>query len=167
MGMANEREWAVGYLAQARADLEGAKHVGAMQPSVFASLMQMAFEKFAKAALLRSGSITLDTATSSHRAASRMVAAMRRQRNLLKPIGGLHVWHAALEVVEALERAHPALAKEGAKLEYPWETPAGAIQWPARDLQIATKLGNPSSNLAAHLVDFATKIDRNFDGIFP
>src|SRR5450432_740998 len=98
--MATEREWAAGYLAQARADLAGAKLVGAVQPSVFAILMQMAFEKFAKAALLRSGSITLASARSSHRAATLMVAAMKLQRDLIKPIGGRYLWHAAFEVVE-------------------------------------------------------------------
>jgi hypothetical protein len=165
--MATERDWAAGYLAQARVDLEAAKLIGAVQPSAFAMLMQMAFGKFAKAALLRSGSITLGSAKSSHRAASLMVAAMRLQRDLIKPIGGPHVWHAAFEVVEALERAHPSLAQRGAQLEYPWETETGAVHWPARDLPIPVKLGNPKSNLAAHLADFATKLDRNFESIFP
>lgn len=86
--MATDREWAEGYLAQARADLAAAVLVGTVQPSVFAMLMQMVFEKFAKAALLRLGSITLASAARTHKAASLMVTAMRIQRGLIAPIGG-------------------------------------------------------------------------------
>lgn len=167
--MAAERAWADAYLAQARADLGAAMLVGAGEPSVFAMLMQMAFEKLAKAALLRSGTMTVDAARSNHRAAARMVATMRRQRRLLAPLGGPERWREAFEVVEALERAQPQIAKAsggGPQLEYPWETTAGMIQWPARDLDIAGRLGNPKSNLAAHLSDFAGKLERNFDTIF-
>lgn len=164
--MATDRDWADAYLAQARADLAGARLVGTSEPSVFAMLMQMVFEKFAKAALLRSGSITLTAATKTHKAASRMVATMRIQRGLMAPMGGSLIWHAAFEVMEALERAHPSVARGNAQLEYPWETNAGVVFWPARDLDIAARLGNPKSNLAAHLSDFASKLDRNFDAIF-
>ena len=54
--MATGRDWVEGYLAPARSDLAAAVLVGTAEPSVFAMLMQMVFEKFAKAALLRSGS---------------------------------------------------------------------------------------------------------------
>lgn len=167
--MATQRDWADGYLAQARADLVGARLVGAAEPSVFAMMMQMAFEKFAKAALLRTGAITLESAQASHRAASTMVAVMRRQRGLMAPMGGPLVWHAAFDVVEALERAQPSVARgnNAAKLEYPWETTAGAIQWPARDLAIVANLGNPRSNLIAHVGEFAFRLNRHFDSIFP
>ena len=165
--MAMEREWANAYLAQARADLVGARLVGTYEPSVFAMLLQMVFEKFAKAALLRSGSIPLASAKTSHKAASRMVAAMRIQRGLMVPMGGPHVWQAAFEVVEALERSHPSIAQGTGQTEYPWETTTGAVHWPARDRAIAAKLGNPRSNLAAHVMDFASKLDRQFDAIFP
>jgi hypothetical protein len=85
--MATTRDWADAYLAQARADLSSPRLVGAAEPSVFAMVMQMVFEKFAKAALLRSGAITLGWAEGSRRAASRMLAAMRLQRGLMDPIG--------------------------------------------------------------------------------
>jgi hypothetical protein len=45
--MATPRDWADGYLAQARADLDGARLVDASVPSVFAMLLQMTFEKLA------------------------------------------------------------------------------------------------------------------------
>jgi hypothetical protein len=164
--MATEREWADAYLAQARADLVGARLVGTSAPSVFAMLLQMVFEKFAKAALLRSGSTTLALTKSSHKAASRLIAAMRLQRGRMAPMGGPHVWGAAFEAAEALERAHPAIARGAEQLEYPWETPNGEVCWPSRDLVIAAKFGNPKSNLAAHVMDFATKLDHHFNVIF-
>lgn len=130
-------------------------------------LLQMAFEKFAKAALLRSGAITYAAARSSHKAASTMITAMRLQKALIAPIGGPLVWSAAFEVVETLERAQPSMAQRAAQLEYPWETANGVVQWPAGHLPLAIKLANPNSTLAAHVIDFAGKLERNFDTIFP
>ncbi len=132
-------------------------------------LLQMAFEKFAKAALLRSGAIAYSGAKSSHKGASTMVAAMRLQKNLIAPIGGPHVWTAAFEVIEALERAQPSLAKAhgGPQLEYSWASVAGPVLWPAKDLPIANRLSNPSSRLVFHVLDFAERLDREFDAIFP
>jgi hypothetical protein len=167
--MATERDWADAYLAQARADFAGARLVGAQVPSTFAMLLQMTFEKYGKAALLRSGSIALKTAQTSHKAASRMVAAMRVQKDLMAPMGSPYAWHAAFEVIEALENAHPQLAGRAPgtpQLEYPWEAVGGAVRWPERDLAIASKLGNPQSTMAAHVIDFATKLDRHFNAIF-
>lgn len=137
--MATERDWAEGFLAQARADLEAARvlitqsAITVSRASVFSILLQMAFEKFAKAALPRSGAITYGGAKSSHKGASTMVAAMRVQKNLIAPIGGPHVWTATFEVIEALERAQPSLAKAhgGPQLEYPWASVAGPVNWPA------------------------------------
>jgi len=171
--MAADRDWAFGFLEQARADLAAVRVLISHQAfttgraSVFAMLLQMAFEKFAKAALLRSGAITYAAARSSHKAASTMIAAMRLQKTLIAPIGGPLVWSAAFEAVETLERAQPSMAQGAAQLEYPWETANGLVQWPARHLPIAIKLANPNSRLAAHVLDFAGKLDRNFDAIFP
>ena len=59
--MAADRDWALGFLEQARADLAAVRVLSSRnaftteQASVLAMLRQMAFEKFAKAALLRSG----------------------------------------------------------------------------------------------------------------
>lgn len=165
--MATVRAWADAYLAQARADLEGARRVGADEPSVFAMLMQMVFEKFAKAALLRSGAVTLGWAESTHRAASIMLRAMVLQRGVMDPMGGPNVWHDVLWAVEALERAHPSLAQGGPQLEYPWLSVAGIVQWPSRDLAIAASMGNADSNLATRVMQFASLLGQRFDRIFP
>ena len=173
--MVTERDWAEGFLAHARADLEAARvlitqnAITASGASVFSMLLQMAFEKFAKAALLRSGAIAYRGAKSSHKGASTMVAAMRLQKNLIAPIGGPHAWTAAFEVIEALERAQPSLAKAhgGPQLEYPWASVAGPVLWPAKDLPIANRLSNPNSRLVFHVLDFAERLNREFDAIFP
>jgi len=165
--MASVRDWADAYLAQARADLEGAKSLGGAAPSVFAMLLQMVFEKLAKAALLRSGSVTLSWALGTHGAASRMLQAMRRQRGLLDPMGGAQAWEDVLWVIDTLEKAHPQIARDGPQLEYPWESAAGDVQWPARDLGIAGALGNSSSNLATRVLRFAILLGKRFDQIFP
>jgi hypothetical protein len=147
--------------------LPGARVVTTTAPSVFAMLMQMAFEKFAKAALLRAGAVTLQHAQSTHRAASQMVKIMRLQRRFLAPLGGPNVWLDVLWAVEALEGVHPTLAQGGPQLEYPWVTSADVVQWPAQHLPIAASFGNPRNNLAARVIAFASNLDAHFDDIFP
>ena len=163
--MATSLEWANAFLAQARADLRGAQAVAAAgEPSVFAMLLQMAFEKFAKAALLRSGQTPVTLGT--HKAASRMVLAMRRQRGLIAPLGGPWAWSDVFNLIDELEQAHPSVAVGGPMLEYPWEDANGAIQWPARDLAIAKRLARPGSNLGGRALNFAKQLDDRFDQIF-
>jgi hypothetical protein len=136
--MASSRDWAEGYLAQARADLAGARAMGSASPSTLAMLLQMVFEKYAKAALLRQNAVTLTWARTSHGAASRMLLVLRRQRTILAPLGGAKVWEDVLWLVSALEAAHPQLAPLGGpQLEYPWEDLHGQVRWPARDFRIA------------------------------
>jgi len=166
--MATDREWADAYLAQARADLEGGDAIGGIEPSTFAMLLQMVFEKLAKAALVRQGAVSLAWARGNHAAASRMVKAMRLQQGLLAPMGSTKNWHDVLWAIEALDQAHPQIAANGRpQLEYPWESRSGAIRWPARDLPIAATFGNPGSNLGARVLRFARLLSRQLDPIFP
>jgi hypothetical protein len=165
--MPSQREWAEGYLEQARADLAAARVLGGREPSAFAMLLQMCFEKLAKAALLRKGSVDVAWARSNHRAAGLMVKTMRLQRTLLSPLGGITVWEDALRVVEALENAHPSVATDGPHLEYPWANTDGRVSWPAKDLSIAQRLANPKSNLAPRVLSFASQLSDKFDQIFP
>jgi len=41
------------------------------------------------------------------------------------------------------------------------------VQWPAAQLPVALKLANPNSRLGLHVIDFAVKLERSFDLIFP
>ena len=168
--MVTARDWAEGYLVQARADLTGAHMALSADPSVLAMLLQMVFEKLAKAALLRTGAIDISFATSSHAAASRMVRAMKLQKGLIAPLGGPTSWDDVLGLIESLERAHPDLARHvpgTPQLEYPWETAQGTIGCPARDLPVARSLSGPRTTFAMRVLKFTILLDRHFDQIFP
>ena len=44
--MATDRDWAQGYLEQARADLRGVRALGSASPSTLAMLLRMVFDMF-------------------------------------------------------------------------------------------------------------------------
>jgi len=162
--------WARAYLAQAQEDLAAAWRVGGEAPSVFAMLLQMVFEKMAKAALLRSSQLTIAKACGSHRAAARMVAVLKRNRRMLRLLGGgnAYAWKDVLPVVVELERAHPQLSEGGPQLEYPWQDPdTSEVLWPARDLPIAQRLGAPGQLVGLRVLRFAGQLQREFDLVFP
>lgn len=169
--MATDREWGDAFLAQARADLEAANAVAAsgVAASSLAMLLQMVFEKLAKAALLHTRSVALEDVTSTHNTARRVLLVLRRERRRFEPLGGARAWGDVIWIIEELERAHPQIArgKTDAKLEYPWETVAGAIQWPEHDLPVARHLGNPRSNLKARVTKFADHLASRFHQLFP
>lgn len=174
--MATARDHADAYLAQASEDLVAAKALvlaatkdpGLLAPSVLAMLLQMTFEKLAKAALLRNGSTTVEAARATHKAASRLVSILRRNRGLLHPLGGDVVWQDVLTTVPELERAHPQLAEPTApRLEYPWEDNNGTVRWPARDLAVAHRLVDPTSTRGSRMIRFASKLIEHFDDVFP
>lgn len=169
--VATDREWADAFLAQARADLAAADAVAmsGISGSSLAMLLQMVFEKLSKAALLRTRSATLDDVTSTHMTARRVLLILRRERRRFGPLGGASAWGDVIWIIEEIERAHPqnARGRADAKLEYPWETSAGAIQWPERDLPVAKHLGNPQSNLKVRVSKFADQLASRFDQLFP
>lgn len=172
--MATPRDWATGYLGQAREDLAAAKALQGTAPSVVAMLLQMVFEKLGKAALLRSNQMTVHGAQASHAAASRMLAAIRRNRSLLRRLGNgyEHAWKDVMPVVTELERLHPAIAvhRGGSRepcLEYPWEDASGTVKWPARDLPMVPRLRDPRLQLGSRLVRFANQLAGDFDELFP
>ncbi len=131
-------------------------------------LLQMVFEKFSKAALLRQAQLPLATIRGSHKTASRMLHSLRRQPAVFALLGGAKVWEDVLWLVGALEAAHPQLAaRHDPQLEYPWEDVHGAIQWPARNLQIAKLLSDSRKVLAPRVFRFAESVDQHFDAMFP
>src|ERR1035437_10224236 len=74
------RAWSDAFFAQANEDLASAKVVFVQQPSVFCMLMQMVFEKMAKAVALRTGQATPSGVKKNHAAASRWIATLKRDR---------------------------------------------------------------------------------------
>ena len=166
--MADERAWSRGFLEQARADLDAAKSLQGRAPSVVAMLLQMAFEKLGKAALLRNRSLTVERAQATHRSASVLVSILRRRRGLGEDLGFRHAadWRQALDFVVSLEAAHPQLAGDQPHLEYPWEAPPGAVCWPEEHLVVARRLVDSGERLGPKVLRLAVALSARFDELF-
>lgn len=160
------RLWSNALLAQARDDLHAAEMIArseAPPASVLAMLLQMVFEKLAKAALARTDAPCFVAHRTSHVAASRLVSAIKNQNDYLQ----LHYkWKDVLPMVQALEKAHPAIARSGPHLEYPWEQ-AGAMGLPATHLPIVKQLADPMDHKGPRLLRFARELVNRFDELFP
>lgn len=166
--MASSRDWATGYYKQALADMRGARVLQGAEPSVLAMLLQMVLEKLAKAALLRSGQITVDHAKGTHRAASTLLFQLGRNKRACEQLGLAigTVRHRLAPLVDRLEASQPALAGDGPCLEYPWETPSGEIRWPAQHLEVARKFG-PKSQEGQLLFELSLRLCERFEQAFP
>lgn len=129
-------EWAFAYVAQAREDLNAAIALQGRFNSVLAMLLQMTFEKLAKAALLYGKRISVEQAQRSHHAAVSLMRIFRKNPRLLELFPGKaqKKWIPTVTLVENLTKLHPQLAKRGPQLEYPWEADDGTIASPAIDL---------------------------------
>lgn len=169
--MATDRDWADALFAQAKEDLiaaQAAFEAGA--PSTFCMLMQMVFEKLAKAAFARGGA----RAPQRHQVAARLVAVLRRTPgSAAVMIGGPH----SLLALEELENAHPAvvadavrrgIAQQYPQLEYPWLNPTtDQVEWSGQHLPIARRVADPEDPVAAHLLKSARALVKHFDTLFP
>lgn len=80
--MPAELEWAAGYLTQARVELAAAREP--VDSSVRAMLLQMTFEKIAKAALLKNGQWSIARAQQNHHGATHMMGQLLQRRQLNK-----------------------------------------------------------------------------------
>lgn len=170
--MPTPRDWAEPFLEQAREDLRAAQATfPARSPATFCMLMQMTFEKLAKAALARRGTMP----PKSHDVASRLLALLE-----LTP-GGTSLPGVSIglvfDAVRELEMAQPAVVKKAMdvhgvpqypQLEYPWENPSThLIEWPTRDLPIAKRIADPKDRVGQHLLKFARALEGQFDTLFP
>jgi hypothetical protein len=178
--MATPQDWAQGYLEQGREDLQAAIQAGASAPSTVAMLLQMVFEKFAKAALLKTGT-PLTNLAKSHHVASHLIQTLALNPALLTVLGGSNpaVWRAAFPLVLELENAHPATRFDPATrkaiprafpemLEFPWEDPHSKdIRWPAKDLPIAQRFASPTSTDLTQLLKFAQALSTQHSALFP
>ena len=145
--MATTRDWADAFLAQAVEDLAAAQAAyEAGVPSTYCMLMQMVFEKIAKAAISRGG----EPVQKRHQVALRLAAVLRRTPGSPAVLIGARTFAALQE----LENAHPAVvadairrgaAAQYAQLEYPWLNPStDAVEWTGRHLPIARRVADPS-----------------------
>lgn len=170
--MASQRvrqAWSDAFFAQANEDLAAAKVVFVQQPSVFCMLMQMVFEKMAKAVALRTGQATPSSVKKNHAAASRWIATLKRDREKRAILGDPtnQGFNTLSTLVQTLENCHPSLATKGSpQLEYPWEG-SEAICWPAKHLPIAQRFRDPLCRDAILLVGFAEALAQNFGRLYP
>ncbi len=131
------------YLFQAQEDLRAAKMVGseiASAPSSFYMLLQMVFEKLAKAYMYRNtnqlpkrfGNETADKHFS--KIIDAMIRSNPSKRKYYKYLIGL---------IKELEVAQPSIAKtiseNTPRLEYPWEDKKHSLCYPARDLPLVKR----------------------------
>jgi hypothetical protein len=170
--MPTARDWADPFRDQAREDLKAARAaLLAGVPSAFAMLMQMAFEKLAKAALARKHI----QPPKSHDVASRLLKLLELTPGGTSLSGVLIA--PVFAAVRELENAQPAVVnnamhKHGVpqypQLEYPWEHPTThVIEWPAAHLPIARRIADPRDPIGLQLLKLAGALDAQFDVLFP
>lgn len=166
--MPTAHDWAEGYLAQAHVELNAAREP--LDPSVRAMLLQMAFEKIAKAALLKNGQWSEEHAQQTHHGASHMMTQLLQQRQLAKLAYTRNTVEQVLKpLVDELEHLHPAVARangrSGPWLEYPWATPLDAVAVPCRDLPSLAHYAGRSTRVL-QLVRFAQTLIDAHDRLF-
>jgi hypothetical protein len=167
--VATEAEWASAYLDQAQVELEAARQ--AIDPSVRAMLLQMTFEKLAKAALLKNGQWSIARAQETHRGATHMMTQLLTRRSLSVLGYNRHVVERVLKpLVDALEELQPAIARSlgrnaGPWLEYPWSTPQNSVTSPRRSLPGLEHYQGRSIRVA-QLMRFADVLVLKHDSLF-
>jgi hypothetical protein len=163
---AANRDWSDPFLQQAIEDLDAAwaLHNGP-SPSTFCMLLQMVFEKLAKAAYARSGEVV----PHKHGVVARLFAV------LLRHPAGTRILQAAPNVrafVLQLEAAQPSLAKDlpqpCPQLEYPWEDPVlNTVHYPTRDLPLVQRIQNPRDRIGVDCLKFARAVAQQLPTIVP
>lgn len=135
--------WRDALLEQARSNFDVAQALSAASnhPSQSTMLLQMAWEKLAKAALVAGGSWSPSNRT--HRVISKFVSVLKRaprgervlgqssRASFIERVDALHV-----DLVR-LESLTPAVAGASENAEYPWEVPepgGRSVQFPAKHL---------------------------------
>jgi HEPN domain-containing protein len=157
------RDWAKPFLKQAKADLAAAEFVANgcahLHPSTLCMLLQMVFEKLAKAAIAQGGT----KPPKQHPVLSKFLPSLKASPSL--PAS----FTAEVEAfILQLESATPAVVKgHGERLEYPWEDAAGRVYWPARDLTLAKTVANPSDLTAVACLKCAHDLANDLFRIFP
>jgi hypothetical protein len=166
-------EWTYAFLEQAKSDLRTAD---ALADSVEYSsqatmLLQMAWEKLAKAALISGRG--WDPTHRTHAVAVKFVSALKRAPNAPSVLfsGPRQQFVARMSTLQAdlvaLEKLTPALSDGGMNAEYPWSQNDAAgnetILWPAKHL--TRRFSQPGRSAIRIRRDF-TSIASNFDRIF-
>ena len=132
------------FLLQAKEDLQATETLGhdiSASPSTFCMLLQMVFEKLAKAyrhrQLYHIPAQMRHEITGAHfdKTIDEIIRKNPQKHKYYKRIMGL---------IKSLENAQPAIAKRKSphepQLEYPWENPKHEICYPAKDFPLVQRL---------------------------
>lgn len=121
------KEWVDALRKQAQRDLDAAMLLGSKDHAgACTMLLQMTFEKLAKAALAKTEPHGFRAHRRSHAVASKFLQTLHRVVDTK--------WRSPLRLAKSITNAHPALAKDGPHLEYPWEgAESAATRRPSRD----------------------------------
>ena len=165
--LTSPRDWSEPFLEQAREDLQAAWAVNTagVSPSTLCMLLQMVFEKLAKAAIARQGLAV----PQKHGVAKRLFSLLNRHPSGIKL---LQTSPNVESFISQLEDAHPALAGKQnpvwAQLEYPWEdTMGGRVCCPARDLSLVKRISDPKDRIAVDCLRFANALEKQLSVIVP
>jgi hypothetical protein len=166
--------WRIAFREQARSDFLSADVLALRRDhaSQTTMLLQMAWEKLAKAALVMSGA--WDPLKKSHKVAAKFASVLKKAPRIEQVLGSPSRLSAAARLtwlqgeLEALEALTPALATGGENAEYPWEgrdaNGAPTIRWPAAHL--TRRFCNPSMRGGMHLRKDFVAIEQQFDRLF-
>lgn len=165
------RDWSDPCLEQAREDLKAVNALVATAPdcgSTVCMLLQMVYEKLAKATITRNGMAN----PRNHQVATRLFLLLDRHP-ALPP--ALQVPRSVRQFVDELENATPQIAnlsdRSGGppwpRLEYPWEDAAGNVLYPARDLPLARRVKDPKDRILLDCLKFATNLAINLPALYP
>jgi hypothetical protein len=160
------RDWADPFLEQSREDLHAAWAVRSAEDweqsaSTFCMLLQMVFEKLAKAYYARNG-----TVAASHRAASHLFAILKRHPSGTRLLAECP---SVEQFVMQLEAAQPSVAgRQMPCLEYPWEdVTSGTVRWPGRHLPLVHRVKDPRDRVGLDCLRFASALEKQIDAIAP
>lgn len=166
--MITSSQWADAYLNQARSDISAA-YVLLSEPQAFCLMLQMTFEKLAKAVLLKADVRSYQEVRTTHVAVVTSIRAIRRQKKSLDKFADMpeSKWNELMDLICELERANPSVSTNGPHLEYPWEDKSAGkhrIAMPATDLPVLQKVTQRGDPML--LLRLADNIAREFDSIF-
>lgn len=167
MSSPSSAKWGHAFLRQAEADLRAAEILlkSGVAASTACMVIQMVFEKIAKAYRLKGGESYTSVRQGSHRTMEKLIQMLRLQSETYRNELGSPTaqdWKKLLGVLKALEDAQPSVAQDARpQLEYPWSQ-GGQVRWPEDHLPLGKKLMDPRNRLAADLLRLGHTLVRNY-----
>ena len=165
------RDWADPFFSEAIQNLRAAEGVFPLPncAATYCMLLQMVFEKMAKAAYARSG----NQIVTSHQIVLHLFAVLDRLPN---PASDLIADPGVRQFLFELETANPAEAVRGLpkdqktkvpNIEYPWEDVSGRVLTPSRDHHLVRRVLDPRDTIAARCLRFAAGLERHLFTAIP